>query len=68
MSFIEALTKVRVVTRDKTYEFYNLEEAKQSFPELNPYRGGKNFTAALNDGDALLFETWEMNAILSSDD
>jgi hypothetical protein len=67
MPFRLTLTKVRVVTRDKTEEFLDFHEARQVYPDLDPYRGSKTFTGAMDDGDAMLFETWEIHNSLSED-
>ena len=67
MPFRLTLTKVRVVTRDRVDEFLDFQEARQVYPDLDPYRGSKNFTGAMDDGDAMRFETWEVHDSLSED-
>lgn len=58
MSFKETLTKIRVATYKGTEEFDSLKEAQIYYPDLDPYKNGKRFTQALDDGDALRFEEW----------
>ena len=65
--FRQRLKKVRVVTRDKTDDFDSLKEALEIFPTLNMYRGCVNFTCALDDHDALLFEAWDVHNALNED-
>jgi len=67
MPFRQTLTKVRVVTRYGTAEFLSLKEAQEIYPDLDPYRGSKTFTSAINDNDALCFESWEVHDALSGD-
>jgi hypothetical protein len=68
MSFRETLTKVRVITANGTFEFSDIKEAHKSFPTLDINRGCRKFTAAMEDGDYLLFESWDINHALDMDE
>ena len=61
MSYRQKLIKVRVVTIYGTKEFDNLEDAHLEYPQLNLYRASWEFTAALEDGEFLRFESWQIN-------
>ena len=67
MPFRKTLTKVRVVTRNCNETFNTFQEAKEVYPELDMYRGSKNFTSALEDNDCLLFEDWETHNAFNED-
>lgn len=60
------LTKVRVVTYDKgAEEFETFEDAKKKYPDLDMNRNTKRFTWGMNDGDAIRFEDWKVNDLMS---
>jgi hypothetical protein len=60
---------VVVLSMKEGYEFSNLEEAKQYYPDLDPDVNGKNFTWAMHDvvngQPAMRFESWKANEIFS---
>ena len=46
-----------------------LTQAKANYPELDAYRGSKNFTGATDYNDGYLtFEAWALNAALDQED
>lgn len=67
MPFRKTLTKVRVVRRDSIEEFDTLELALEKYPTLKIYCASKEFTNAIDDGDALRFETWEVHNAFNED-
>ena len=60
---------VVVLSMKEGYEFKNLEEAKQYYPDLDPDVNGANFTWAMHDvvdgKPAMRFESWKANEIFS---
>ena len=68
MPFRQTLTKVRVVTINGIEEFPNLIEAKNKYPSLDPYRGCKKFTTAMDDIDAMRFESWDIHSAFDTED
>jgi hypothetical protein len=61
--------KQGLVTDDGTgvQKFANLIEARAVFPDLDPYKSSKKFTAALGDPakHEMRFETWAANELYS---
>jgi hypothetical protein len=58
-----------VVSLRDAYEFANLDEAKQAFPDLDPDINGKRFTWAMHGRvagvPAMRFESWDAYEIFS---
>jgi hypothetical protein len=58
--------KVKVVTKKNKVEiFEDLDEAKESYPDLDPDTNGPNFTWGMEDSEYLRFEDWETQEFLS---
>ena len=61
--------KVRVSTTTQSFEFEDMAQAKNRFPELDAYRGSRTFTGATDYNDGFLtFEAWDLNAALDQED
>ena len=62
---------VRVIgcQHEGAWDFPNLADAQETFPELDPYRSSTRFTAAMrgevNNAPALRFETWAAYEVYS---
>jgi len=60
---------VVVLSVHEGYEFANLDEAKKSYPDLDPNKNGENFTWAMHDKvngkPAMRFESWKANESFS---
>jgi hypothetical protein len=54
---------------EATWDFQNLADAQEIFPELDPYRSSTKFTAAMrgevNNAPELRFETWAAYEVYS---
>lgn len=59
-TFREKLIKIRVVTYNGIDEFDSIEQAKIKYPDLDIYKNTIRFTWAMDDGDRLRFESWEV--------
>ena len=62
---------VQVQTASGFHEFPSLEEARKSFPSLDPFHNGKEFTWAMRGGEvngrtAMRFDDWPAYRVLSS--